>query len=78
MALYDSSWKYCTETGIVTGEYIIFYQGRTIEHATYVTVPFSQSSVESEYNAARTSGMALEHFRMLINEWLNKDPGIVP
>ena len=40
--------------------------------------PVAQSSVESEYNAARTAGMALAHFRMLINELLKKYPYIVP
>ena len=30
------------------------------------------------YNAACTAGMALAHFRMLIYEFLNKDPDIVP
>ena len=45
---------------------------------THVPVPVSQSSVESECNAACTAGMDLAHFRMLINEFLNKDPDIVP
>ena len=36
------------------------------------------SSAESEYNAACTAGMALAHFRMLINELLNEDPYMVP
>ena len=35
-AFYDSSWKYCTETGISTGSYIIFYQGGPIDHVTHV------------------------------------------
>ena len=33
---------------------------------------------KSEYNAACTAGMALAYFRMLIHEFLNKDPDIVP
>ena len=37
-----------------------------------------QPSAESEYNATCTEEMAFEHFRMLINEFLNKDPDIVP
>ena len=52
-------------------------RGGTIDHVTYVPVPVSQSSAESEYNAACTAGMALEYFRMLIHELLNKDLDIV-
>ena len=36
------------------------------------------SSSESEYNTARIGGMALPHFRMLNNEFLNNDPDVVP
>ena len=43
----DSSWKYCTDTGISTGEYIIFYQGWTMDHDTHVTGTVDQSSAES-------------------------------
>ena len=74
----DSSCKYCPDTGISTGEYIIFYQGGPIEHGTHVPGPVAQSSAEIEYNAAYTAGMALENFRMLVYELLNKDPDIVP
>ena len=74
----DSSWQDCPDTGRSTGEYIIFYQGGPIDHGTHVPVPVARSSAESEYNAAFTAGMALAHFRMLIHELLNKDPGIVP
>ena len=78
MAFSDSSWKYFTETGRSTGAYIIFYQGGSIDHGTHVLGPVAQSSAESEYSAACTAGMALAHFRMLIHEFLNKDPDIVP
>ena len=78
MAFSDSIWQYFPDTGIITGAYIIFYQGGTIDHGTPVPGPVSQSSAESEYNAACTSGMALAHFRMLIHELLNNDPDIVP
>ena len=40
--------------------------------------PVYQSSAESEYNAECNAGMALAYFRMLIHEFLNKDPNIVP
>ena len=78
MDFSDSSWKDFTDTGRSTGAYIIFYQGGPIDHGTYVPGPVAQSIAESEYNAACTEGMALTHFRMLINELLNKDPDIVP
>ena len=78
MDFSDSSWKDCPDTGIVTVAYMIFYQMYPIDHGTHVPGPISQSSAESEYNAVCTSGMVLEHFRMLINELLNKDPDIVP
>ena len=78
MVFSDSSWKYCPDTGRIIGTYIIFYQGGPIEHVTHVLGPVDQSSAESEYNAACTAGMDLSHFRMLIHEFLNKDPDIVP
>ena len=74
MDFSDSSWQDCPDTGRSTGAYIIFYKGVSIDHGTYVPGPVDQSSAESEYNAAYTSGMALAHFRMLIHELLNKDP----
>ena len=39
---------------------------------------YTYSSVESEYNAACTAGMALAHFRMLFHELSNEDPDMVP
>ena len=54
------------------------YQGAPIEHVTHVTWLVAQSSVESDYNATCTAGMALENFRMTIHEYLNKDPDVVP
>ena len=78
MAFPDSSWQYCLDTGRSTGKYIIFYQSGTIDHGTHVPGPVSQSSAESEYNAACNAGMALAHFRMLIHELLNKDTDIAP
>ena len=73
-----SSWQDCPDTGRSTGAYNILYQDGPIDHGTHVPEPVAQSSAESEYNAACTAGMALVHFRMLINELLNKDPYIVP
>ena len=78
MDFSDSSWQDCPDTGRSTGAYNILYQGGPIDHGTHVQVPVAQSSAESEYNAACTTGMALKHFRMLIHELLNKDPDIFP
>ena len=78
MAFSDSSWHDCPDTGRSTGEYIIFYQGGPIYHGTHVPVTISPSSAESEYNAACTAGIALAHFRMLIHEFLNEAPDMVP
>ena len=69
MAFSDSSWQDFPDTGRTTGAYIIFYQGGPIDHGTHVPGTVAQSSAESEYNAAYTSGMALAHFRMLIHEF---------
>ena len=78
MDLSDSSCQDFTDTGRITGSYIIFYQYGTIDHVTYVPEPVSKSNTENEYNAACTAEMSLENFRMLIHEMLNKDPDIVP
>ena len=78
MDFSDYSWQDFSDTGISTGAYIIFYQGGPIDHGTHVPGTVAQSSAESEYNAACTAGMALAHFRMLIDELLNKDPDIFP
>ena len=56
----------------------MFYQGKPIDHCKHVPVPVSESSSESGYNAAYTAGMDLAHFRMLNNDFLNKDPDVVP
>ena len=54
------------------------YQGGPIDHGTIVPRPVAQPDAESEYKAACTAGMALAHFRILIHEFLNKDPDIAP
>ena len=77
MDFSNSSWKECPDTGRSTGTYIIFYQGGKIDHGTHFPGPVAQYSSESEYNTACTSGIDFKHFRMLINELLNKDPDIV-
>ena len=51
MVLSNSSRKGFQYNGIITGAYIVFYQGRPIDHCTHVPGPVSQSSAESQYNA---------------------------
>ena len=68
----DSSWKDCPDTVRSIGAYIIFYQGETINHGTYVTRPAAQSIAESEYNASCTTEMGLSHFSMLNHGLLKK------
>ena len=77
MDFSEDIWKAFPDTGRITGAYIIFYQGRTIDHGTHFLGTFSQSSAESQYNSAFTAGMALAHFMMLIHELFNKDTDIV-
>ena len=77
MGFSDSSLQDYPDTEISTGAYIVFYQGGPIDHGTHVPGPISQSSAESEYNVACTARKSLAHFRMLIREFLNKDPDIV-
>ena len=78
MAFSDSGWKSFPDTGRSTGAYIIFYQVGPIYHGTHVPGPVAQSGAQSEYNVACTAEMALAQFRMLIHEFLNKGPDIVP
>ena len=77
MTFSDYSWKYCPDTGKITGEYLLFNQGGIIDHGTNVPGPVAQSSGESDYNAAYTAGISFVHFMMLINKLMNKDPDIV-
>ena len=78
VAFSDYSWQNCPDTGRITGEYIIFYQGGPIDHDTHFPGPVPQSGAESEYNTTCNAGLHLSHFRMLIKEWLNKYPAMVP
>ena len=78
MDFSDSSWKDYPDIGRSTGEYIIFYQGETIDHGTHIPGPVAQSIAESEYNVSCTARTVLLHFRKLIHELLNKGPDIVP
>ena len=78
MVLSNSICKDFPYTGRSIGSYIVFYQGLPIDHFTHVTGTVSQSSAESDYNAACISVMALENFRMLNNELLNKYTYVVP
>ena len=48
MVSSDYSKQDFPDTDISIGAYIIFYQGYSIDHGTYVPVPVAQSSSESE------------------------------
>ena len=78
MVFFDSIWKDYTDTGRIKVSYIVFYQGGTIDDCTHFPGPVSKYSAESEYIAAFTAGMALAHFRVLNNEFLNNDTDVVP
>ena len=56
----------------------MFYQVIPIDHYTHVPGLFDQSSSKSEYNEACTTGMDLEHSRMISNKLMKKDPEVVP
>ena len=78
MAFSNSSWQDFPDTSRSTRAYIIFYQGGPIGHVIHLTGSVSQSGAESEYNVECTTGMDLAYFRMLIHDFLNKDPDIFP
>ena len=78
MNFSDSSQRYCPDTVRSTVSYIIFYQVGPIEHGTHFPGPVDKSIAESDYNEACTTGMSLAYFRMLIREFLNKNPDRVP
>ena len=78
MVFSDSRCKEFTDTFRSIGAYIVFYQGRPIDHLSHVTDPVNKYSAESEYNAAWNAGMDLAHFMILNNELLNKDPYEAP
>ena len=48
MVLYGSSQQDCSDTAISAGAYIVFYQGVTIYHYTYVTGTVAQSTADNE------------------------------
>ena len=78
MVLSYSRWQECPDTGRSTGAYIVVYQGGTIDHFTYISGAFSQSSCEGGYNASLNAVMALLNLRVLNNQLFNKNPGVVP
>ena len=77
MNFSDYSWQDYPDNGRITGAYILLHQVGPIDHGIRVPGPVSQSSAESEYNAACTIGMVLANFIILIHILLNKDPYIV-
>ena len=77
VVFYYSVWQESPDTDRSTFSYIVFYQGVSIDHFTHVPGPFAQYGAEIEYNAACTEGMALSHFRIPNNDFLNKVPYVV-
>ena len=78
MLFSDSILQYYPESDRSTGAYIVFLQGGTIEHCTNVPGQVYQFSTGGDYNAAHTAGMALANFRMIKNEFMKKDPDVIP
>ena len=77
MALSDSSWQDCPDTGIITGSYIVFNQVVPIDHFTNVPVTVSHTSAENNHNASYTALTSLSGFSVLNNEIINKDKYVV-
>ena len=69
MAFSKFIWQDFTETGRITGAYIMFYQSGLIDNGTHVPGPVYKSGSESEYNAACTEEMDLTIFRMLVHDF---------
>ena len=78
MVFSYSIWKDCPYNGISKVSYIVFDQDVPIDHCKHVPDPVAQPSTGIEYNVPYTSGMDLAHFRILNNEFLNKDIDVVP
>ena len=57
---------------------MIFYHSGPIHHCSHVPGPVAQYSAESNHNAASTTGMPIQHFMILKNEFLTKDSYVVP
>ena len=77
MVFYDSSWQDRPYTARSLISYMVFYQGGPIDNCTHVLGQVDLYSTGSEYNVACTEVMALENFRMLNTELLNKDTYVV-
>ena len=78
MVFSDYIWQDCLYTGRSTEAYTGFYQGVPIYHCTHIPVIVAQYNAESDYNAAFATGMALEKSRKINNDFLNKEPDVVP
>ena len=78
MMLSDSIWQDYPDNRRITGSYTVFYQVRPIDDCTHVPGPVEQYSAESENNVACAAGMALEPFKILNDDMMNKDSYMVP
>ena len=78
MDFSDYSWQDCPDTGIRTGAYIVFYQGGPIYHGKMFQYQLP-NQVQKMNTMQHTLQEWLQHIlRMLIHEFLNKYPYIVP
>ena len=77
VGMHDSSWQDCPDTGRSTGSYVHFAQGGPVDFAAYVPSPVAMSSVEAEWNAGATAGMAMSHLRMLYNELIGTETDMI-
>ena len=66
MAMTDSSFQDCPDTGRSTIAYKIFYKGSLVDQNSSVPVPVAMSSAEAEYMGSANAATALAHHRELI------------
>ena len=78
MVLSDSSSQDYPYTSRSKGTCIMFDQFGSIDHCKHVPGPVAQSSADSEYYSACNEVIALAYFRMLNNDFFNKDTDVVP
>ena len=72
IALSDSSFQDCEDTGRSTGGYLIFYMGAVIDAAAVVPPIVTNSTGEAEYTTAALCIMACAFVRKIVNEILGK------
>ena len=68
VAMSDSSWQDCLDTGKSTGGYLIFFSGGLIRFSSNVPSPVAMSSAESEYNQGCLASMEVSYVKMLVED----------